>query len=157
MFMDSIMNCDTWKPHVTVASIVEKDNRFLCVKELIDGKEVINQPAGHLDPDESIIEAVIRETQEETGYTITPDYLVGIYKWKHPTKDKTFLRFVFSASIVDHNPEQELDTGILEAIWPSIDELSSDNHELRSPMVLQAINDYKQGKKYPVDLVQDMV
>ncbi len=151
------MKCETWKPHVTVASIVEKDNRFLCVKELIDGKEVINQPAGHLDPNETLFDAVIRETQEETGYTVEPEYLVGIYQWKHPTKDKTFLRFVFSASISDHNPDQELDTGILEALWHSEEELNGDNISIRSPMVLQAINDYKQGKKYPVNLVQHLI
>ena len=155
--MDINMKCETWKPHVTVASIVEKDNRFLCVKELIDGIEVINQPAGHLDPNETLFDAVIRETQEETGYTVNPEYLVGIYQWKHPTKDKTFLRFVFSATVQDHDPEQDLDTGILEAIWPTMDELISDQVTLRSPMVIQAINDYKQGKRYPVDLVQDLI
>ncbi|THB71026.1 MAG: NUDIX hydrolase [Gammaproteobacteria bacterium] len=151
------MKCDTWKPHVTVASIVEKDNRFLCVKELIDGKEVINQPAGHLDPNESLFDAVIRETQEETGYTVKPEYLVGIYQWKHPEKDKTFLRFVFSATVVDHNPEQELDDGILEALWPSEEELKAESIRLRSPMVLQGISDYKLGKRFPVDLIKDLI
>ncbi len=151
------MKCETWKPHVTVASIVEKDDQFLCIKELIDGKAMINQPAGHLDPNESLIDAVIRETQEETGYTIVPESLVGVYKWKHPTKDKTFIRFVFSANVVDHDPNQELDDGILEAVWPTEEELKNSDIPLRSPMVLQAICDYRDGKRYPLDLVQDLI
>lgn len=151
------MKSGTWKPHVTVASIVEKDNQFLCIKELIDGKTVINQPAGHLDPNETLIDAVIRETQEETGYTIIPESLIGIYKWKHPTKHKTFIRFVFSATVTDHDPNQELDDGILEAVWPSEDELKNGDTPLRSPMVLQSIRDYRDGKRYPLDLVQDLI
>ncbi|MDH5710931.1 MAG: NUDIX hydrolase [Gammaproteobacteria bacterium] len=142
----------TWKPHATVAAIIEDNGKFLMVEEKINGKIVYNQPAGHLDPNEDLIEAVIRETQEETGWQFTPEALVGIYLWQQPGTHKAFLRFAFTGSCSNHQPDQPLDEGILQALWLSRDELLG-NIKLRSPMVIKNIDDYLAGQRYPLDIL----
>ena len=129
-----------WKPHATVAAIVEKDGKFLMVEEDIEGDIVYNQPAGHLDPNENLIDAVIRETQEETAWLFKPEALVGIYLWEQPHKDRTFLRFAFCGQCSNHQADQELDDGILNALWMSKEEVSQCK-KLRSPMVIKNIED----------------
>jgi 8-oxo-dGTP pyrophosphatase MutT (NUDIX family) len=145
-----------WKPHATVATIVEKDNKFLMVEELSEGQHVINQPAGHLDEGESLIDAAIRETLEETAWHVSVDYITGIYRWQHPDKDATFLRVCFAATAISHDPDRELDEGILDAIWMSREDLFEKQSQLRSPMVLQGIDDYLAGNQYPLDLLVDI-
>lgn len=142
-----------WKPHATVAAIIERDDKFLMVEEVIHGEHVFNQPAGHLDPDESLIDAVIRETREESAWLFTPESVTGIYLWKHPENGDTFLRVAFSGSCSDHDPEQELDTGILQAVWKSRDELLLQAEQIRSPMVISCIDDYLAGKRYPLSIL----
>ncbi len=146
-----------WKPHTTVAAIIERDNKFLMVEELIDGEHVYNQPAGHLDPDETLIDAVIRETREESAWHFTPEAVTGIYLWKQPdSKDKpgkTFVRVAVCGGCADHDPDQALDDGIIRACWISRNELANNNYQLRSPMVLDCIDDYLAGKRYPLDLL----
>ncbi len=142
-----------WKPHTTVAAIIERDNKFLMVEELAHGKLVLNQPAGHLDPDESLITAVIRETHEETAWQFIPEAITGIYLWKHPDNDKTFLRIAFCGSCKNHNATQALDEGIQAAVWKTRDELIHQQHKLRSPMVMNCIDDYLAGKRSPLDLL----
>lgn len=142
----------TWKPHATVAAIVEREGKFLIVEEAVQGEIVYNQPAGHLDPNESLIEAVIRETREETAWLFKPEALLGIYLWPQPKTQRTFLRFAFCGSCSDHQPEQVLDDGILRALWLSKEELQSCEN-LRSPMVMQNINDYLSGKRYPLEIL----
>jgi len=142
----------TWKPHATVAAIVERDNKFLMVEEKVEGQIVYNQPAGHLDPGENLIEAVIRETQEETAWLFHPQSLVGIYLWDQPDTTRSFLRFAFCGECSSHQPEQELDEGILRALWMSKEELEQSS-QLRSPMVIRNINDYLAGKRYPLDIL----
>ena len=142
-----------WKPHATVAAIVERDNKFLMVEELIHGKHVFNQPAGHLDPDESLIDAVIRETQEESAWQFVPEAVTGIYLWKHPENGKTFLRFAVCGTCQNHDPEQALDDGIVAAVWKTRDELLANPLTLRSPMVINCIDDYLAGKRYPLDML----
>ncbi len=142
-----------WKPHATVAAIIERDNKFLMVEELIDGNRVFNQPAGHLDPDESLIDAVIRETREETAWQFLPEAVTGIYLWKHPDNGESFLRVAFCGQCSDHDSEQNLDDGILQAVWKSRDELIQHEQNLRSPMVINCIDDYLAGKRYPVDIL----
>jgi len=142
----------TWKPHATVAAVVERDGKFLMVEEEVNGEIVYNQPAGHLDPDEDLIDAVIRETQEETGWKFTPEALLGVYLWQQPNTGRTFLRFAFSGTCSEHQPEQQLDEGILQALWMSKDELQASN-KLRSPMVMQNIEDYLSGQRYPLELL----
>lgn len=147
----------TWKPHATVAAIIERDNKFLMVEENIDGNHVYNQPAGHLEPDESLIEATIREAREETAWCFQPEALVGIYLWKHTKTNQSFLRFAFCGSCSDHKPDQALDTEIITALWLSHDELKKQPSKCRSPLVLKCIEDYLSGKRHPLDTVSTVI
>lgn len=143
-----------WKPHVTVAAIAEKDGKFLIVEEEVDGQLVYNQPAGHLDAGESLIEAVIRETIEETAWSFEPEALVGIQLWRHPGHSESYLRFSFYGACLEHHSDQSLDQGIVQALWLDRDELMNNNHKLRSPMVLRTIDDYLEGKRYSLDILE---
>jgi 8-oxo-dGTP pyrophosphatase MutT (NUDIX family) len=143
-----------WKPHVTVAAIAEKNGKFLIVEERVDGQLVYNQPAGHLDPGENLIEAVIRETFEETAWTFQPDALVGIQLWRHPVHSDSYLRFSFCGACLEHHSTQALDTGIEQALWLSRDELMDSHHKLRSPMVIRSIDDYLAGNRYSMDILE---
>ncbi|MDH5471296.1 MAG: NUDIX hydrolase [Gammaproteobacteria bacterium] len=145
-----------WKPHATVAAIIERDNHFLVVEEKSDGQIVFNQPAGHLDPDESFLDAVIRETREETAWRLHPEAITGLYRWKQPETNRTFVRVAFCGHCDDHRPDQKLDKGILRAVWMTRDELIAQPDKLRSPMVIRCIDDYLSGKRYPIDLLVDI-
>ena len=142
-----------WKPHATVAAIIERDNKFLMVEEVVNGELVINQPAGHLDSDESLTDAVIRETREETAWLFKPQAITGIYLWKHPVNEQTFLRVAFCGSCEDHRTEQPLDDGIQQAVWKTREELFQQKKQLRSPMVINCIDDYVAGKRFPLDML----
>jgi 8-oxo-dGTP pyrophosphatase MutT (NUDIX family) len=143
-----------WKPHVTVAAIAEKDDKFLMVEERVDGQLVYNQPAGHLDSGESLVEAVIRETFEETAWTFQPEALVGIQLWRHPVHSESYLRFSFCGSCDEHHDNQTLDHGIEQALWLSRDELVGNDRRLRSPMVLRSIDEYLEGRRYSLDILE---
>ena len=145
-----------WKPHATVAAVIEKDGKFLLVEEVIQGDHVYNQPAGHLDPDESLLDAVIRETREESAWLFTPEAVTGIYLWKHPDNGETYLRVAFCGRCSDHDPDQALDTGIVQALWKSRDELVQRPEQLRSPIVINFIDDYLDGKRYPLEILNDI-
>ncbi len=143
---------------MTVAAIVERNNRFLLVEEYADSDTatVFNQPAGHLEKGESLIAAVIRETREETAWQFIPEALVGVYRWPHPDKDLTYLRFAFCGRIANHNPEQALDDGIVTAVWKSRDEILQLGSRLRSPQVVKCIDDYLAGIRAPLELLKDL-
>lgn len=143
----------TWAPHVTVAAIIERDNRFLMVYEESDGKKVYNQPAGHLDPDETLQEAAIRETLEETGWNIKLSGVVGVNLYTAPSNGITYFRTTFIAEAVSHDKNRPLDTGIIEAIWLTYEELLERKDQLRSPMTLQIIEDYRAGRRFPLNVV----
>lgn len=143
-----------WTPRVTVASILEREGRFLLVEESVGGRLVLNQPAGHLEDDESLLAAVVRETREETAWAFIPEALVGVYRWR--TRDKTFLRFVFCGRAGGHDPHQVLDPDINRALWLSWEELRAGHHEMRSPLVLRCLEDYRDGQRFPLELVQDV-
>lgn len=145
-----------WKPHATVAAIIEHDNKFLMVEELIDGKHVFNQPAGHLEPGESLLDAVIRETQEESAWQFVAEAVTGIYLWKHPENGETYLRIAICGSCKNHDANQPLDEGILAAVWKSRDELAGEPQKLRSPMVINCIDDYLAGNRFPLDMLVDV-
>ncbi len=145
-----------WTPRATVAAIVERDGRFLMVEEIAHGETVFNQPAGHLDPNETLQQAVVRETAEETAWEFNPQYITGIYQWRHPQKDITFMRTAFYGTVKNHRPEQTLDEGIIRSLWMSRDELLAQKEKLRSPMVIQCIDDYLAGKNYPLDLIKNL-
>jgi len=144
-----------WKPNVTVAAIVEQDGNFLLVEEQIapDSPTQFNQPAGHLEPGESLIQAVVRETLEETGYTFVPEWLVGIYQWHSSSNDTTYLRFAFSGYVTDLDPDFVRETSIVSVDWydiPLIEKLSMHH---RSPLVKQCIQDFFDGKRYPLEII----
>jgi len=143
----------TWAPHVTVATIIERENRFLMVYEEADGKKVYNQPAGHLDPDETLHQAAIRETLEETGWTIQLTGVVGVNLYTAPSNGVTYLRTTFIGEALHHDTERKLDTGIIEAVWLTYEELVARKAQLRSPMTLQIIEDYRNGRIFPLSVI----
>ncbi len=145
-----------WKPNVTVAAVVERDGRFLVVAEDADGEIVLNQPAGHLDAGESLVTAVARETLEETGWRFAPRALLGIYRWPKPDSDTAYLRFAFTGELLGHEADRPLDTGILRALWLTPDELRAERARHRSPLVERCVNDYLSGRRYPLDLLNDL-
>ena len=126
------------------------------MEEEADGRVVYNQPAGHLEEDESPITGAARETLEETGYDFVPEAVLGVYRWRKPDSDITYLRFAFTGRITGHDPARPLDTGILRAAWFSRDEVAALGDALRSPLVLRCIDDYLAGKRYPLDLLTEM-
>ncbi len=142
-----------WKPHATVAAIIEQDGRFLLVEEETDRGNRFNQPAGHLEDNESILEAVIRETLEETAYTFEPTALLGIYHWKHEHNDTTYLRFAYIGRVINHQPTRKLDDGIIRTVWMTIDEIRAQAANMRSPQVLICVEDYLKGLRYPLNVV----
>lgn len=142
-----------WAPHVTVATVVERDNRFLIVYEDADGKLVYNQPAGHLDPNETLQEAAIRETLEETGWTVKLTGVVGVNLYTAPSNGITYCRTAFIAEAISHDATRKLDTGIIEAVWLTYEELLARKDQLRSPMTLQIIEEYRAGRRFPLEVV----
>ncbi len=142
-----------WKPHVTVAAILEQDGRFLLVEEETSQGLKFNQPAGHMEAHESLQQAVVREALEETAYDIEPEFLVGVYRWHAAHANTTYLRFAFAGKILRHHPGQKLDTGIVRAVWMTLDEIRATTERHRSPLILQCVEDYLAGKRYPLELV----
>lgn len=146
-----------WKPDVTVAAVVEREGRFLLVEEHVGDRLVINQPAGHLELNESLIQAAIRETLEETAWTFVPDALTGLYLWPHPERNLSFLRVAFTGAVTQHHPERRLDRGIRRTLWLNRDEVLQREAQLRSPMVLQCIDDYLSGTRHPLSLLKHLL
>lgn len=142
-----------WKPNVTVAAVIERDGKFLLVEEQTSQGIRFNQPAGHLEAAESLLDAVIRETLEESAYHFQPQYLLGVYRWHAIESDTTYLRFAFTGEIVSHEPERVLDDGILQAVWLSPAEIRANQAAHRSPLILRCVEDYLSGKRYPIDLL----
>ncbi len=140
-----------WLPRVTVATIVEKNGRFLMVEEDVHGSLKINQPAGHLEPGETLPQAAARETLEETGWRVTVDYLVEFSQWTSESGNH-YLRACFAGSAQQLDPDQTLDDGILRAIWLTRDEVAAHHEQLRSPLVLHHIDHYINGKQTPLDI-----
>ena len=146
----------TWKPHTTVAAVIEENGKFLLVEELAEGKTVLNQPAGHLEADESLFDAVIRETKEEAAVIFKPEYLTGLYRWVLAEKNRTYVRLCFAGQITQRLENQPLDDDILRTRWLDYDEIISRKDQLRSPLVLACIDDYRQGKHFPLELLKDL-
>ena len=136
--------------HVTVAAIARRDDSYLIVEETVGGRLVLNQPAGHLEPRETIAAAAVRETLEETGWDFVPQALVGIYQYES-AEGVNYLRFAFAGVVTGHHPERALDQGIERALWLTRRELLARAADHRGPQVLRAIDDYESGRRYPLD------
>ncbi len=143
-----------WKPNVTVAALIERDGKFLLVEEETSEGIRLNQPAGHLDEGESLIAACAREALEETAWHFQPTALTGIYQWPRPQGDVTYLRFAFAGTLGQHDASRPLDTGILRAIWMTPEEIAASRERHRSPLILQCVNDYLAGRRWPLDLIR---
>jgi ADP-ribose pyrophosphatase YjhB (NUDIX family) len=143
-----------WKPHVTVAAVVEREGRFLMVEERINGEIIYNQPAGHLEENESLVDATIREVLEETACRFTPEALVGFYRWRNPRSGVTFIRVALTGHCSEPEPGRTLDQGIVAARWFTREEIGG--LLVRSPMVLRCIDDYLAGARHPLSLLVDM-
>jgi 8-oxo-dGTP pyrophosphatase MutT (NUDIX family) len=139
-----------WKPNVTVAAVIEREGRFLLVEEDTDRGRLINQPAGHLEPGESLLEGVARETLEETAHSFTATALLGIYQYHQAAEDVTYLRFAFTGKVTGHDPRRPLDTGIVRAVWLSPEEIRGASARHRSPLVVRCVDDYLAGRSYPL-------
>jgi ADP-ribose pyrophosphatase YjhB (NUDIX family) len=147
------MTNDRWKPNVTVATLVQKNNKFLMVHEAPNGVEVYNQPAGHLDENENLMNAARRETLEETGWEVEITHYMGLYR--HIAKNGiTYLRHSFLAVPIKHFPEMELDTGVIKAVWMSYEDIIKQNN-LRGPLVKRLLDDYLAGKTYTLEMLYD--
>ncbi|HET7299148.1 MAG TPA: NUDIX hydrolase [Oleiagrimonas sp.] len=147
-----------WCPHVTVATVAaDREGRFLMVEENIHGELCYNQPAGHLEPDEALVDAAVRETLEETGWDIRLEHFLGVHQWWSPVHHDHVVRFSFAASAVAHHPDRELDSGICRALWLRRDEIAALGDKLRSPLVLASIDDWLGGQRLPLATVSSML
>jgi len=143
------------RPRVTVAAIAEREGRFLLVRERATGGAlVINQPAGHLEAGETLVEGVIRETLEETGWGFVPRDLVGIYQWQHPGGAQSFVRVALCGDVTARDQKRVLDDGIEEVVWLSFDEVIQNRDALRSPLVMRCIEDYLAGERHPMTVLK---
>ena len=145
-----------WRPHVTVACVVAVGERYLMVEEEVAGRLVYNQPAGHLDDGESLAAAACRETLEETGWTVELQHLIGVHQWRSTEHGDAVIRFSFAARAVSHDPDRPLDTDIRRALWLTRDEIAALGERLRSPLVLQTLEDWLAGRRFPLFLTGDV-
>ena len=143
--------------HVTVAAIAERSGRFLLVEENVEGELRINQPAGHLEIGETLPQAVIREAVEETGCDFWPEALIGLYLWRVPESDLTYLRAAFCGKVSEPHPHRELDSGVERTLWLYRDEIIERQPQWRSPLVLRCVDDYLSGRRYPLDVLVDLL
>ena len=143
-----------WRPDVTVAAIIEREGRFLLIEEVTRRGPMLNQPAGHLEPGETLTAAVIRETLEECAHHFEPESLLGIYHHCQGTDTGlTYMRFAFTGQTIGHEPERALDDGIIGYAWLSLEEIRASQARHRSPLVLQCVEDYLAGPRYPLDIL----
>ncbi|MDT8396997.1 MAG: NUDIX hydrolase [Pseudomonadales bacterium] len=143
----------SWYPHSTVATIVEHNGRFLMVEEEDQGLTVFNQPAGHLEENESLFEAAIRETLEETAWQIELSDFLGLYCYQAPNNGETYIRHCFVGRTLYQQPERALDVGIIAAHWLSAEEIFNPTFKARSPVVTKVLDDYLRGIRYPLELI----
>jgi ADP-ribose pyrophosphatase YjhB (NUDIX family) len=141
------------RPRVTVAAVIERGAQFLLVEEQDGGRTVFNQPAGHLELNESLVEGCRREVLEETAWQFEPRALVGIYRWSKPASDIAYVRFAFCGETGAHESGRKLDAGIVRAVWLTPEEIRATRERHRSALVLRCVEDYLAGRRYPLDLL----
>jgi 8-oxo-dGTP pyrophosphatase MutT (NUDIX family) len=148
---------ERWKPSVTVAAIVEHGGRYLLVEEQTPEGLCLNNPAGHLDRGESLLQAVVREALEETARRFTPTALVGVYmaRLQRPRRDEdvTYLRFAFCGAVGDAEAGRALDDGIVRTLWLTPDEIRASRARHRSPLLLRCVEDHLAGRRYPLEVL----
>ena len=144
---------ETWHPHVVAAAIVERDGKFLLVEEHTAEGLRLNQPAGHWERGETLIEAVRREALEETAHHVEPLALLGCYSTHYPRRDITYLRFAYICEATGFDADRALDDGIVRAVWLTSDELAASSVPHRSPLVQRCVQDYLAGRRFPLDFV----
>ncbi|HLU77297.1 MAG TPA: NUDIX hydrolase [Burkholderiales bacterium] len=147
------MSAPAWNPRVVVAALVERDGKFLLVEEEADGRLVFNQPAGHWERGETLVEACARETMEETAHEFRPTGVLGLYVWTHEGKQKTFVRVAFTGEVGAHDPVRALDKEIRRAVWLDVEEIRALAPRHRSPLVMRCIDDYLAGQRHPLSLI----
>jgi 8-oxo-dGTP pyrophosphatase MutT (NUDIX family) len=150
---DAILRNMARMPDITVAAVTESDGRFLVVEERINRRLVFNQPAGHVEQGETLLDAVVRETREETAWGFEPQQLLGVYLWRNPSSGRSTMRFAFTGKVLDHNAQQPLDRGIVCTHWLSKVDLMQREPQLRSPLVLRCVEDYLGGARMPLESV----
>ena len=144
----------SWIPHITVAAVIERDSKFLVVEEKVKERTVYNQPAGHLEENESLTEAVVRETLEETGYRFSPGYVSGIYHWQQANSRETYIRIAFSGNLVNQDVAAVRDKNVIAVVWLDVETVRAlPASRQRSPMLLRCIEDYLAGRRYPLSLL----
>jgi ADP-ribose pyrophosphatase YjhB (NUDIX family) len=142
---------EIWRPHVTVASVVADGDRYLMVEEDIRSQLAYNQPAGHLEDGESLAAAALRETLEETGWTVELQHLICVDQWRSTEHGNAVIRFSFAARAISHEPDRPLDVGIHRALWLTRAEIAALGDRLRSPLVLRSIDAWLAGRRLPLD------
>jgi 8-oxo-dGTP pyrophosphatase MutT (NUDIX family) len=142
-----------WTPHVVVACIVEREGRFLLVEERIEGELRMNQPAGHWEQGETLVQGAIRETLEESAWEVEPTHVLGIYHHDPVDLGYGFLRIAFVAQALRERPNHQLDEGIERAVWLTRDEIVASVALHRSPMVLRCVDDYLAGQRFPLSML----
>lgn len=145
------------RAELTVAAVVERAGRFLLVEERVGNRMVFNQPAGHVERGESFLNAVVRETLEETAWEFHPEALIGVYLWEQPERRRSFLRATFCGRVSGHDPARPLDRGIERALWLTRAQIIEHSARLRSPMVLRGIDDYLEGTRHPMDILKHVL
>ncbi|QWF69512.1 NUDIX hydrolase [Methylomonas paludis] len=146
-----------WKPHVTVAAVIEKDQRFLMVEEYTDQGRTFNQPAGHLETGETLLAAIQREVNEETAWQFRPTALVAVQLWRRTPDQPSFLRFCFTGEVYDYAPDQALDPDITATHWLSLADIKARSDQLRSPLVLKTLAAYLRGDRQPLSILQSFL
>lgn len=144
-----------WLPHITVACIVEHNHKLLFVEEMSAGKTVLNQPAGHVEKGETLLEAAFRETLEESACEVEVQSLLGVYSHFYEHLDATYFRFCFIARLQKEHSDRELDSDILNKYWLTKEDAYQRQDNFRSPLVKRCLDDYFSGKRYPVSLIQE--
>jgi ADP-ribose pyrophosphatase YjhB (NUDIX family) len=148
------MSDERWKPNVTVAAVIERGGRYLLVEEASPRGPVLNNPAGHLDTGETLLQAVVREVLEETARAFRPTHLVGIYLAPSAGGDITYLRFAFAGEVGEPEPGRALDAGILRTLWLTPEQIEAEGARHRSPLLARCIADHRAGHRHPLELLR---